>query len=331
MKRAVTCLAAAASLVSASVLAQPTPEDRAVAEALFQDARRLMEEKRFAAACPKLEEAQRLAPAGGSLLNLAACHEATGRIAAAWAEYRDAETQAKKAGRRDREKIAHDRSEALAPLVPKLVIVVGAPIAALGPRITRDATEVGAAAWGAEIPLDPGPHSLRATAPGHVAWEAVVELEIGKVSRVTVPPLELVPAPPAKASASPPPAPPSASMPVAAPPPPVPPPPEGPSAPRITGFALLGAGALSLGVGTYFGVRALSSRADSDAHCLGASCTPGGFAANEDARTQAHGSNLFLLFGVALASGGVALVVTSPRPAPVEVSLVAPGALRVRW
>src|SRR5262245_18728599 len=59
-------------------------DDSAAAQALFDQGRKLMESERWAEACPKLEESQRLDPAGGTLLHLALCREHEGRIATAW-------------------------------------------------------------------------------------------------------------------------------------------------------------------------------------------------------------------------------------------------------
>ena len=47
-----------------------------------------MDELRYAEACPLLEESYQLDPAGGTLLNLALCHEATNRTKTAYDEYR---------------------------------------------------------------------------------------------------------------------------------------------------------------------------------------------------------------------------------------------------
>jgi len=57
-----------------------------------------MKQGDYAAACPKLEESQRLDPALGTLLNLADCREQEGNVATAWSLFRDAESLARRGG-----------------------------------------------------------------------------------------------------------------------------------------------------------------------------------------------------------------------------------------
>src|SRR5690242_5233362 len=92
--------------VAIPAFAQPSASDRALATELFQQGRALMAEKKLDQACPKLEESMRLDPGGGTLLNLAICHEEQGKTATAWSEYAEAIALAQRDGRPDRQKLA---------------------------------------------------------------------------------------------------------------------------------------------------------------------------------------------------------------------------------
>src|SRR5258708_37106471 len=82
----------------APALAQPSSDARAAAAALFEDGRRLMGESKYAEACPKLEESQRVDPGMGTLYQLSVCHEAIGRTASAWVGFREVAQMAGAAG-----------------------------------------------------------------------------------------------------------------------------------------------------------------------------------------------------------------------------------------
>jgi hypothetical protein len=171
--------------------AEPTPAEAAEAQRLFDEGRRLLSAG-SAEACPKFERSQQLDPGIGTLLNLAACYESVGRVASAWRAFTDAEQQARAAGERKREKVAHDRAQALEPRLPRLLIrVAGATDSAshAGPdglTVRRDGQAIGAVEIDQPIPVDPGPHLVEAEAPGHASFRTSIVAEEGKLATVDI-------------------------------------------------------------------------------------------------------------------------------------------------
>src|SRR4051794_33573309 len=115
---------ALATLAFASAAhAEPTADSQ-IAQSLFDDGRVLMDAGRFAEACPKFAESQRLEPAAGTLLNLALCHEHEGKTATAWTEFRDALSLAMAAQRKDRQELAELHIATLGPKLTRLSVAV---------------------------------------------------------------------------------------------------------------------------------------------------------------------------------------------------------------
>jgi hypothetical protein len=63
--------------------AEPSTQDVAAAQALFDEAKRMLDDGQAAAACPKLEESLRLDVGIGTRYHLARCYELTRRTASA--------------------------------------------------------------------------------------------------------------------------------------------------------------------------------------------------------------------------------------------------------
>jgi hypothetical protein len=321
-------LAATATLVSPPA---PAQNAKAAAESLFQAAKQLMADKKYADACPKFAESQKLDPAPGTLLNLARCYEALGKTASAWVEYKAAAALAGQLGQKDREEGARDLAAKLEPKLSKLTIVAAATP---GLVVTSDGVEIGAATFGTPLSVDPGEHVIQASAPGYKAWSAKVvvgpnadsktasiptlEKEAGPVPTATAVPATTAPATATVAPTAPPTAEPTATSTV--------PPPEGSSSMRTASYVLMGAGVVGIGVGAVFGGLAASDvgNAQSDpALCPDKVCTPAGRAAINDASTKALISTIALPVGLAAAGAGVVLFFVSAPKSPEKASLPA--------
>ncbi len=280
--------------------AQGTSAETA-ATALFDEARRLMGQQRYAEACPKFAESERLAPSGGTLLNLAECHERTGQTASAWLAWRDAAARANAAGKGDVEKRALVRAAALEPDLAKLTIAVAAGSEVAGLQIERDGVGVGRAELGVPIPVDPGRHLVEANAPEKRRWSAAVDVASRQTdARVTV---SLEDAP--KAAIDEPPI----AGPLEAP---------RPSAVQKTlGIIGIGAGAVGLAVGAIFGLEASSKNDEAlkPQNCPNASqCYQGGegLSLTHTAQVDATISTLAFGAGAGVAAIGAVLWFTAP-------------------
>ena len=165
-------LAGMALLLHASTAsAAPSESDRAAAQALFEQARQLVDDGKYEAACPKFAESQRLDPAPGTQFNLADCYEKTGRLASAWSLFLEVAVSSKAAGRPEHEALARKRAAALKPKLPRLTIEVPAESRVPELSVGRCSVSVGEAQWGAAMPVDSGRCLITAKAPGHKPWQ----------------------------------------------------------------------------------------------------------------------------------------------------------------
>lgn len=307
MRSRIACSALAPALAlvayAGTCFADPSAAERAVAETLFKDAKKLMARGKVPEACEKFASSYKIDAAGGTLLNLAMCHEVEGKTATAWTEFAEALSLAKKSGRLDRQKAAIEHIAALEPRLSRLTI---APPANPPPgfEVKIDGAPVAPAALGAPIPVDPGEHVASAYAPGKKPWGGKIALLERSRETLTVPALEDLE--PAK-----------------------PPPPAGVGWKLPLGIAGLGAGAVLLAVGTGFGVRAVSLGGTVRTECPRNACTPEGLQALDDGRAAARVSNGTLVAGGAVAVAGAVFVVLGVVSGPPQDA--APRASRPAW
>jgi hypothetical protein len=288
------------------------------AQNAFDEARELMKQKRYADACAKFEESQRIEAGMATQFRLAECYEAMGKLASAWRNFIEVAAQARANKQPDRERFARSRADALEPRLSRIKLTVPAEVAALqGLRVSDNDERIPAASWGG-YPVDPGQHALVANAPGYRPFSVVLEVtREAQQLRVAVPALQ----PDAQATQPPSGVPfPSdapATAPASTPAAPAPaPPPDAPSedgnGQLIAGIAVGALGLVGLGVGTAMGPIASSKHADSEPFCVDNQCTQEGLDIRSDARTLGTVGTVVFFAGAAMAVGGVVLVVTAP-------------------
>lgn len=313
--------------------------DEVAAEQLFVEARALMEQQQFEAACPKLQASFDLDPASGTQINLARCYEQIGKLASAWRHYREASDRAVRDGNTTRAQVARKLAADLEPRLPRLIITVRPPAGTPGPIVRRDGMPVSPALFGTAVYVDPGPHEVTATASGRAPFAVTVTAAEGTTSTVEVPELALAEARPAGETT----VPATSSSPDSSEPKDEPPAnharaPADPATPstgasgrvdavragpragsgrRVAGLVTGSAGLVALGVG--LGIGATASSAWNDAFDSGQcdrdtlQCTVAGQRQVDAARTRARVSSVVSGVGVAAAVTGAVLYFTADR------------------
>jgi len=294
-------------LGAAPALAQTKPgravaqsaAEKAAAQAKFDEAQRLMARKKHAEACALLEESLKIDEAMAARFRLAECQEKTGRLASAWINYVDVADAAQAARLADRERFARGRARALEPRLIRLTIEVPQALSAVpGLEIRRNGEIVAPKLWNQPVPVDPGPHEIRVTAPGKLPWSGMAAAEIAG-STVPFPVGSLADDPAAKASSA---GADSASAPG--------------KAQRIAGLSLAGGGALGMIAAIAVGLAARGSYDGSAPHCSDDLCDATGLQIRARAREQGDIATAVFIAGAVVGVGGAVLWLTAPSAGP---------------
>lgn len=291
--------AGAAAPASAPAPAVPAKTDNAaIAEELFKQGLALMEQSKFAEACPKFEGSNKAAWAPGTTINLADCYEKVGRLASAWAKFLECEPHFRKRNPPDeRADIAKQRAEALYPRLSRVNIEVPAESKLAGLVIKRDGEPVDETQWGTGLPVDPGKHVIEVSAPGKKAWQWEADVGAGGATvAVKIPVLE------------------NAPVEVVGP---GPAPDGGMPTQKKIAIGVGAAGVVGLALGGVFGGLTLGKVGDADKSCTKGgdgsfACDAAGVKARDDAKGMATISTVGLVAGGVLAAGGIVLWLTAP-------------------
>ncbi|HEX7666021.1 MAG TPA: PEGA domain-containing protein [Polyangiaceae bacterium] len=292
----------------ASAPTAPSTTQQAVAQTLFDQARKAMADGKFQEACVKFADSNRLAPGTGTLLNLATCHVKIGKLATAWVEMNNAADSDRRLGNVQRLAWIRQQIDDLSPKLAHLTVGV-APATPAGFSVVLDGATLDPAAYGSPTPVDPGEHVVTASAPGYETWSTKIAVDQNGVEKSVVVPVlgqksdVVAPAPaPSKEEPAPAPA------------------PEIDQKKRTVAYVLGGVAVVGIGVGTVFGIKTFSDWSTRNDNCPGGRCNQTAVDASSSAKTAAVISDISFGVAIVAAAAGTYLFVTSKHtPAPVSV------------
>jgi hypothetical protein len=279
------------------------------ADALFRQGRAALERGQYVRACELLKKSLDEDPAAtGTLLNLAYCHQVSGKLWQAYVEYREAASTATSTERRE---FATKQMQTVVERLPRIALQLG------DERGTRVVCEDGTTIDDPTrpFPLEPGRRVVTLVAPNGAKRELTIDVP----ARAGIVAVIVTPGGVTTAPASPEP---RTEVPAAATKPPPMPPADTPRSPSSTSspnaeddgssrrtwaVAITTLGVAGLAAGTYFGVESLSIR---DSACPQRACSAAGLERIQgSATTTAILSTILLGVGVAGAIGGITLFV----------------------
>ncbi len=265
---------------------------RAAAQALFDQAKSLMAERRYSEACPKLAASQALDPAVGTRLNLADCLEKLGHTASAWAEFRAAAAAARAKGQTERENIARKRAAALERVLVRLS-VVPPPGSNDAIEIRKNGTILERGSWGVALPVDPGRHVVEASISGDHVFRTEVNVpnKRGTVVTTVIPALD------------------NAAY----------------SKRKMQRGFTVGLGVVSFVsfvAGGVLGAQAIGQNAESTNHCNRWNfCDQRGVDMRRDAATLGNASTAAFILGTTAGVGAIVLHMATPKNTPTNIGL----------
>jgi len=299
------------ALSSTIAAAQTEDEKRAAARGLAQSGLNAFNEGKLDDAIDRFRRAEALVHAPPHLLYIARASASLGKLVQANEAYlrivrEEVASTAPKAFV-DAKKSATQEQAALEPRIPKLTIVVkvgqgasGAAGNAPEPVVTMDGAVVPAALVGVAHPVDPGAHTLSATARGYKANDVAIKVNESASETAT---LTLVPDGSAVVAAES--KPPQES--------------KEPSA-KKSGFGVapwvaFGVGVVGLGAGTFFVAQNRSKRDEADNLCGGGVCPAAqrGEIESLDAKADSAATYAWISYAIGAAgiAAGAALIIVS--------------------
>jgi hypothetical protein len=316
----ILALALAASSASVPAFAQ-TEADKNQARILGQEGQAALDAKDFKTAEDRFRRAYTLYPNAPTLaLGLARALAGNGKVVAAEETYNKIIRDGAPPGNQVFAKAVDDAKAEIGSVSSKIAY---ATLNVTGPetsKVTLDGQSLAWAALGGKRPVDPGDHTLKATAEGYKPAESrfrvdpgketvvsvTMEKESGGAGAVTPPPGGTTTTPPPPGSATTPPPGGDTGLHVST---------KGGSSNKTLGFVALGVGGAGLAVGAITGLIAIGKHGDLKDKCTlpNSACPPDQQDNLDSYHTMGTISTIgFVVGGVGLAAGAI-LILTAPK------------------
>lgn len=151
-----------------------------IARKRFEEGQELEKGKQYEAALAKFRESEQIKATAGNRFHQGYCLEMLGRLVAAVDEYESAEKIAREQKKTDILQTIKARLDPLRPRLAKIALKLGGPP---NTEVKLDANVVAPALLGGEaFRVDPGAHTITATAPSHASFSRNVKLAEGETS-----------------------------------------------------------------------------------------------------------------------------------------------------
>ncbi len=173
------------SLSSVARAAEPTPAEIAVARRLFREATQLENEKKWDQAEAKLREAVAIKDTPGLRYHLAYSQEQQGKLVEALVDYdRADEMMQHGAAAADVGKMLGPARDSLRKRVPKIKLLLPKDLA--GAVLEVDGERVSSTVMHQPIPVNPGKHVVRVSAPNRQTFQQTLPMAEGETREVKV-------------------------------------------------------------------------------------------------------------------------------------------------
>jgi len=306
-----TCLALAP--LGSARADEPSPAVLAKAREEFRQALSLEVAGNYEKALSLFKEVAQVKSSPAVRFHIGTCEEKMGDWVQAVGSYRLALHEGQQQSAKDVIDAAQEALTALEPKIPKMTIVRGDGAAVA--KVELDGRALGGASVGTPMPVNPGPHVIKASAPGRqsITVEVTVAEKETKQVDLVLPPGSPDASPAGGAGTG------DTSRTADAAEP------SGVSPMKIAGFVSVGVGVVSLGVAGVFFLMRQGAISDLDDQC-GADrqqCPPAAESTFDDGQTYSTVATATFIGGLGAAALGTVLILAAPKRSPQKVGVVA--------